>query len=295
MNKIKQRFDVDSGKTRERDITRPNLIKALRADGMRDPCGNHEKLQEICEKRNLPTKFTERVIKEGWIGKPKGALQVLFERGWINPSCIHKYTAKGRDDAEGYSIDELMKLQPDFASEQTLLQYHAKVLGVKLIRSPKCHPEIAGEGVEYGWGLSKMLYRRSPSSCKRNKDAFHKLVYQCVDNGSVLNIERMRKCSKKARDYMVLYKAVEKLNLDNVDGIEDGVVYNKHSILEGSIKLYRKLQKTKKRHRSVLDSQLYDLREMERECSKIDLGHDSKEHLVRCVVSKMITLVKSER
>ena len=62
----------------------------------------------------------------------------------------------------------------------------------------------------------------------------------------MLDIEQMRKCSKKARDYMVLYKAVETLNLDNVDGIENGIVYNKHSILESSIKRYRKLQKTRK-------------------------------------------------
>ena len=176
-NRIKYKYDVDSGKTRERDITRPNLIKALKADGMKEPCGSREKLQELSEIRNLPTKFTERVIKEGWAGKPKGAFQLLFERGWINPACIHMYTAKGKDGVSGFSINELMKLQPDFVSEQTLLQYHAHMLGVQLLKSPKCHPEIAGEGVEYGWGLSKMKYCRCSSSDKRSKDAFHELVF----------------------------------------------------------------------------------------------------------------------
>ena len=237
------RYDVDSGKTRVRDITRVNLIKALKNDGMKDPCGSREKLQEMCINQNLPTKYTDKVIKEGWVGKAKGALQRLYKRGWVNPDRIHMYTAKGSKDhnqsgSEGdmYSINSLMRLQPDFVSEQTLLQYHAQLLGVKLERSPKCHPEIAGEGVEYGWGLSKMFYRRSPNAKKRSKDTFHKLVFESVDNETVLDISRMRKCSKKACDYMVLYKAVESLNLDDPDGIKEGVVYNKHSILESSIK-----------------------------------------------------------
>ena len=51
-------------------------------------------------------------------------------------------------------------------------------------------------------------------------------------------------CNKRA-----LYKADESLNLDYVDGIESGVLFNKHSILEDSMKLYRQLKKTKKRHR----------------------------------------------
>ena len=35
----------------------------------------------------------------------------------------------------------------------------------------------------------------------------------------MLSIDRVRSCSRKARDYMVLYKAVESLNLDEEDGI----------------------------------------------------------------------------
>ena len=140
-----------------------------------------------------------------------------------------------------------------------------------------------------------MFYRRSPNTKKRNKDSFHKLVMDSVDNESVLNVSVMRRCSRKAREYMVIYKAVESLNLGETDGIKDGVIYNKHSILESSMRLYRRLQKTKKSHRSILDNQLYDLREMEQECNRINPEHDSKEQLVRCVVSKMITLKKCER
>ena len=41
---------------------------------------------------------------------------------------------------------------------------------------------------------------------------------------------------------MVLYKAVESLNLDEKDGNKHGAFMNKHVILEDSIKLYWKLQ-----------------------------------------------------
>ena len=144
------------------------------------------------------------------------------------------------DGSVQYSIDALMSRQDDFLQETTLLQYHASLLGVALERSPKCHPEIAGEGIEYGWALSKMNYCRSPMEEKRGKETFWKLVQKCLDRRTVLNIKRMRACSRKARDYMVLYQAVELLNLNNTAGNKTGQVLNKHSLLEDSIKLYCK-------------------------------------------------------
>jgi hypothetical protein len=69
-------------------------------------------------------------IVEGWVGKPKGSFQILWERGLINPSKERGYyTVKGKKDAlgkivEGSSFRTLIKAQPDFAEEETLLQYH---------------------------------------------------------------------------------------------------------------------------------------------------------------------------
>ena len=119
-------------------------------------------MQELSKQNNLPTKYEQTVIDEGWVGKQKRSLQILFERGLIDPGNIGAYTRKGRKvenvllDVEGInSIDELMQKQADFKEEITLLQYHAQKLGVVLDRSPKCHPEIAGEGIEYAWAFSK--------------------------------------------------------------------------------------------------------------------------------------------
>ena len=80
----------------------------------------------------------------------------MFEQGWVDPTCIAKYTWKGSKKDNVYSLHELMLLQEDFQNEKTLLQLHGEKFGVTVDRTPKCHPEIAGEGIEYGWGLAKL-------------------------------------------------------------------------------------------------------------------------------------------
>ena len=86
---------------------------------------------------------------------------------------------------------------------------------------------------------------------------------------------------------MVMYRAVGSMNLDDEDGI--GISMNKHAILESSMKLYRRLQKTKKTHRSVVENQLYAIRMIENENPIVAVGC-KKEELVHKVVNRMITL-----
>ena len=111
----------------------------------------------MCKDHKIPLHYEIYKIKEGWVGKAKGSLQVLFEHGWIDPLQIHVYTKKGvKADTSSlatwleencYSLDDLMQKQEDFKSEYTLLQYHGAKLGVVVECSPKCHPEIAGKGI----------------------------------------------------------------------------------------------------------------------------------------------------
>jgi len=85
-----------------------------------------------------------------------------------------------------------------------MLQFYARQLGVMIDRTPKCHPEVAGEGIEYGWGTSKVWFRRQPLSQKRGKDSFIVLVKSSVTR-EVLGIKTMRKCAAKARRYILAY------------------------------------------------------------------------------------------
>ncbi len=65
-----------------------------------------------------------------------------------------------------------MEHMPDFVGEETLLQYHGQMIGVIVDHSPKAHPKVAGEGVEYDWGFSKLLYCCQHIENKRNKEKF---------------------------------------------------------------------------------------------------------------------------
>ena len=85
-----------------------------------------------------------------------------------------------------------MMLQSDFMNEITLLQHHGIKMGVIIDRSPKCHPELAGKGIEYDWGLSKLHYRRNPQKYKRSKEKFHSLVEESTNPKTVLNIQHIR-------------------------------------------------------------------------------------------------------
>ena len=51
-----------------------------------------------------------------------------------------------------------------------------------VIISPKFHAEMAGEGIQYSWGITKgRLYRRGkPLNSKRSKDRFKELVLECT-------------------------------------------------------------------------------------------------------------------
>lgn len=95
----------------------------------------------------------EPVLEQEWVNKPKGMLQVLYVRRWIDPTKTKStYLVNNKDDKLGLRL--MVARMPDFGSKQTHLQH----MGIGVDRSPKHHPEIAREGVEYSWGCSKGKY-----------------------------------------------------------------------------------------------------------------------------------------
>jgi hypothetical protein len=74
-----------------------------------------------------------------------------------------------------------------------------------LIRSPKCHPELAGEGIEYDWAATKQWYRRQKLVEKRTKDKFRKLVIQSLDQ---VIIKQRMEFARRARQYIHAYQTV---------------------------------------------------------------------------------------
>ena len=185
----KEKFcnDIVTNTCKETDLMVAEMTAHLKVLGTTELLGTKDKLQKICQNKNIPTKCVETKIIKGWAQKQKGAHQILFECGWIDPLNINKYTEHDKktdsecdgNDLTGciFSLKELMKKQRDFAEETTLLQYYGNKLGVVVDRTPKCHPELAGEGIEYMWAVAKLVhYRKAPISEKRTKANFKKLV-----------------------------------------------------------------------------------------------------------------------
>ena len=75
-----------------------------------------------------------------------------------------------------------------------------------MVLSPKYHCEIAGEGVEYDWGLIKKAYRNIPLEKKNTRDKFNQCFKQAVQSVST---ETTRLFIAKSRRYMLAYKNIQ--------------------------------------------------------------------------------------
>jgi hypothetical protein len=171
------RNDRKKGKKIKRFRNKRDLQKDLQANDV-SAMGGKDDLQVLCKNKDIPIEEEIDEVIEGWEGKPKGMLQILWERGFIDPAKKKEdYTMDGKKDAVDNinpetSLKRLMSLLTNFIQEETLLQYHGRLLGVKVERTPKCHPEIAGKGIDYDWGCAKGVYRPLPISEKRTKNKF---------------------------------------------------------------------------------------------------------------------------
>ena len=65
-----------------------------------------------------------------------------------------------------------------------------------LLLSPKCHPEVAGCGIEYSWGKSKMAFRRNFNDC-----AGKNLQDNIVKSLATVTMDIVWKFERKTRDY----------------------------------------------------------------------------------------------
>ncbi|CAB1102065.1 unnamed protein product [Ectocarpus sp. CCAP 1310/34] len=103
-----------------------------------------------------------------------------------------------------------------------------------LLLSPKCHPEVAGVGIEYSWGFSKQRFRR-----KYNDEVpkhLHANIEKSMCREKHLTIGRVRRFARRKRDYCRAYREKQ---LGAVDG--------------QGLQLVEKMRDTQKAHRNILD------------------------------------------
>ena len=79
---IHRRLDIILGGTKEQHLTKAKLIEHLKGDGIPNPSVTKKQLQDQCQVRGISTAVTVDKVLEGWAGKQKGAIQILYEGGW---------------------------------------------------------------------------------------------------------------------------------------------------------------------------------------------------------------------
>jgi len=134
----------------------------------------------------------------------------------------------------------------DFEAQETMLQLKAAEMGVLMDRTPKCHCELAGEGIEYAWGCAKNHYRRQPLKDKRAKDNFRRTMRKCFSR-NVITAERVRMFSQRARAYILAYHKIRQEQLTDSSTASD-----LDDITASPVKV-EKLLKEFKTHKSAMD------------------------------------------
>ena len=214
---------------------------------------NKKELQEFATNSGVDLYVDKEDGSQGWEGAQKGLLQVLRERGLIDPENVSSYTVDGRKDPitgevnNSSSLRYLMGRCTDFRDEETALEHLALQLGVEVILTPKFHAELAGEGIEYDWAHSKAYYRRQPVSSKKGREKFQELVRKCT-SPEHLPIERVRANAARARAYISTYYHLAMK--DQADEGSNEMMAQKQQLLFSEIE---RLMKKFKTHRCALD------------------------------------------
>lgn len=98
-----------------------------------------------------------------------------------------------------------------------------------LLLSVKCHPEMAGCGVEFCWGISKRIFRKNNQLCKvETKDL--KLKVEKSLSEDVLTLERVWKFERRTRTYMHMCREI---------GLNADIVTLSYKELESQMKTYK--------------------------------------------------------
>ena len=147
--------------------------------------------------------------EENYEGVIKGMRQILMERDLWKDGMRLEAPVKNDVKQVDLSAKHVLGSCPDFANAKTLLQELIELRGkhFKVRKTPICHPELAGQGIEYAWGDSKRTYRRLPERLRSfalaNKNQFQHVKLSL----SKVNLAKSRRYAGKAFEYKSTYAA----------------------------------------------------------------------------------------
>jgi hypothetical protein len=237
------------GQYKNHKLTKKELADAL-IEALDSPPENLDKkslvhLRLLAQRHGIAPEITIPKIKEGWMGKPKGLLQICYERGLIDGSLHKSAYSKAQ-------LQEILLDCDDFKNEISLLEWVGKERGIEIIFSAKAYPDDAGFGIEYNWAVAKNKLSAMPLSERKGAEKFKKAFEHCFSD-LVLTKKAVRGCARKARQFQLAYVVAaatsEKRDLDgpvSVDELSkcvDPVSYDR----------IEKMRRDVKTHRSVAD------------------------------------------
>lgn len=132
------------------------------------------------------------------VGKPKGLRQALWERGLLVSSKMTK-----TNQSPELNMETVMAGCADFKAQKSQLQLEIESRGHLFDMSPKYGCEIAGVGIEYSWGRSKLHFRKHCTF--KNSDLMPRVKASLSEE--VIPLSLVRKYARKTRDYMRAYAA----------------------------------------------------------------------------------------
>ena len=88
-HRIKRKFDRNKGEKKMVTKSKKEIKEELKIKGVfvRGHCPR-DKIEKLATDNNIELTYQKNVVEEGWMGNPKGLLQVLWERGWIDETKI---------------------------------------------------------------------------------------------------------------------------------------------------------------------------------------------------------------
>jgi hypothetical protein len=123
---------TEARKTRKRN--KDELISKLKAANMSSN-RNMDALSSLATNHGIPLVAEDPLLKHGWLNKPKGLLQLLWKRGFIDPSKPPKnYVDDDKPGCKG--LRTMVAELRDFENEETRLQYVRQKLGLLIDWSP---------------------------------------------------------------------------------------------------------------------------------------------------------------
>jgi hypothetical protein len=165
---------------------------------------------------------------------------------------------------------------PDFKNERTVLDAELANSGDMVVYSPKCHPEIAGVGIEYCIGYSKMNFRR-----KFNDTVNAHLYENTIRSIMSVTLEKVWKFSRRSRDYLHVYRGIEENGLTVEGGVDlTGEAKLSHAKMED-------MRKECKSHRNIHDIEMKFLTE------EMDEDEEKRERLYRNKIPDLPGYIKN--